>query len=479
MQSVAYTPSCWADVRCAGTCFGVFPFSGKATSPVTWGQCLLSIIQSLERVEPYKWLYSYCVADVPSLHHRVTAMSSSGEESAGPSLGSPVGSRTSRDAHSQVRGGCSVSSLPQPGSLQEANHSPGHGSHGSAGVNKLSTSPHLPTSQGAAPWEVVLTALAELRDEVNKLKRDRLPPTPTPCRVNEGASTSQGMQHNGSPVHNFTGFPDPICEASVLTEQNFSDSVLMHNAKVFGPLDTVSEDIDQQVAEMVNFLFTNEMWDEDYKHICEDDITKGLKNCHALAPVVCNPEVLDALRSDAKKTDHRLQDVSKDILRAATIVTKFLLALDKVAQDSDLPEVAREVGVLNGALALLGNANYKNNLARQFAMKRKVNHKYAHLCSSKVPVTCFLFGDDVSQSAKQIEDSEKLTNKFIAKKLTSTWSFMGTRSRGYWGSSLHRSFSRYQPYGLLRHRAKGAQQHNTPRQDSISKNARSRAQHRQ
>ncbi|MPC51571.1 hypothetical protein E2C01_045420 [Portunus trituberculatus] len=82
---------------------------------------------------------------------------------------------------------------------------------------------------------------------------------------------------------------------------------------------------------------------------------------------------------------------------------KSLLVLDKVAQDKNLSEVAREVGVLNGALALMGNANYKNNLVRHFTMKHKINHKYAHFCSSKVPVTCFLFDDDVSQSAKQIE----------------------------------------------------------------------------
>ncbi|MPC54113.1 hypothetical protein E2C01_048020 [Portunus trituberculatus] len=155
---------------------------------------------------------------------------------------------------------------------------------------------------------------------------------------------------------------------------------------------------------------------------------------------------------------------------------KSLLALDKVAQDEDLPEVAREVGVLNGALALLGNANYKN-LARRFAMKCEINHKYAHLCSSKVPITRFLFGDDVSQSAKQTEDSEKLKNKFIAKKLTSTWPFTGTRTRGYWGSPSHRSFSRYQPHGQLWYGAKCAQWHYTTCQDSFLKNARSRGQH--
>ncbi|MPC43993.1 hypothetical protein E2C01_037652 [Portunus trituberculatus] len=272
-------------------------------------------------------------------------MSSSGEESTGPSLGSLLGSRTSRNAHNQ------------PESLREANHLPGHGTLGPAGVNKLSTLPRLPTSQDAVPWDVLLTALAELRDEVKKLKRDRLPPATTLSRVNEGTSTSQ-----------------------------------------------VSEDIDQQVAEMVKFLFIDRIRGEDYKLICEDDITKKLKNCHAQVPVDCNPEVLDALKSDAKKTDHRLQDVSKDILQAATIVIKSFLALDKVTHDRDLLKAAREVGMLNEALALLGNVNYKNNLARRFAMKRKINHKYMHLCSSKVPVTCFLFGDDVSQSTKQVED---------------------------------------------------------------------------
>ncbi|MPC76917.1 hypothetical protein E2C01_071353 [Portunus trituberculatus] len=210
----------------------------------------------------------------------VTAMSSSGEESSGPSMGFPLGPRTSRNTHSQVRGSVSACGLPQPGSLWETNHSPGHGTLGPTGVNKLSTSPHLFSSQDAAPWEVVLTSLAELRDEVNKLKR-------TDCRL-------------------------PSRRASL---------------------------------------------------------------------------------------------------------------------DGDLPEVAREVGVFNRALALLGNANYKNNLARRFAMKHKINHKCTHFCSSKVPVTCFQFVGAVSQSAKQIK-----VQKFIAKKLTSAWPLTETRPRGYRGS---------------------------------------------
>ena len=249
-----------------------------------------------------------------------------------------------------------------------------------------------------------MTALTELREEVNKLKKDSVPPR----RVNEGASTSHGAQHIGSPSGDFLGFPAHTCDAAATAEHTLGDSVLLHNAKVFGPPDTVSEDVDQQVADMVNFLFTNGMRGEDYKLICEDTVVQRPNNCHALAPVECNPEVLEALRCDAKRTDFRLRDVSRDVLRAATIVTKSLLELDTVAQEDGHPVVAREVGMLNGALALLGNAHYKHNLARRFVLKREINHKYAHLCSDKVPVTQLLVGGDVYHSAKQIEDAVNL-----------------------------------------------------------------------
>ena len=154
------------------------------------------------------------------------------------------------------------------------------------------------------------------------------------------------------------------------------------------------------------------------------------------------------------------------------------LRLNKVVQDEDHPVVAREVGMINGALALLGNANYKNNLARRFVMKWEINHKYAHLCSDKVPVTQLLFGDDVSYSAKQIEEAEKLKSKLSTKKVSPMWTLTEGRARGYWGSPSHRGFSRFQPYGQLRHGSRGAQRHSTTRQESGSKNVRGRGQHR-
>ena len=94
---------------------------------------------------------------------------------------------------------------------------------------------------------------------------------------------------------------------------------------------------------------------------------------------------------------------------------KSPMVLDKFAQDGH-SSVAHEVGMPNGALALLGNATHRNNLTCRFIIKCETNQRCANLCSDKVPVSRLLFGNKVSQSAKHIEESEKLKNKITMKK---------------------------------------------------------------
>ena len=42
-----------------------------------------------------------------------------------------------------------------------------------------------------------------------------------------------------------------------------------------------------------------------------NDSTQGSSNCHALAQVECNSQVLDAPRINAKKTDSRMNEVDR------------------------------------------------------------------------------------------------------------------------------------------------------------------------
>ena len=212
-----------------------------------------------------------------------------------------------------------------------------------------------PTAHGTAPdpsLRFVLDELAVLRGEIAKLSANQ-PKSAEEVHLQATASTSQP-----SPA-NFSGFVAESNEEGEITDTTPRGSVLRQNAKDLGPPDMVSVYIDDQVAGMVNYLFDYGMQDEDYKAISEDVLTTRPKNCPALAPVDCNPQILEALKTDARRADARLKDVCGDILKAGTILTKSLLALDQVAQESAHPVLEREVSNINGALALLGHANHQ------------------------------------------------------------------------------------------------------------------------
>ena len=76
----------------------------------------------------------------------------------------------------------------------------------------------------------------------------------------------------------FSGFrsreSDVSSEEDEIHESAHRDSVLLQSAKNYGPMEDVSEDLDKQVAAMVNYLFENGMREEDYKDILEDEITQ-------------------------------------------------------------------------------------------------------------------------------------------------------------------------------------------------------------
>ncbi|MPC60966.1 hypothetical protein E2C01_055028 [Portunus trituberculatus] len=302
---------------------------------------------------------------------------------------------------------------------------------------------------------MVMEALAALHSDMEKLKEEmRLGPS---CGADDASApdgvnirpAGQEVPPSSSPA-GFSGFtPAMHCISTddSDTQDNVQpDSVLLQCTRAYGPVDKLSAGIDKHVANMVNHVFDNGL-QEEYKGILDDIATKRLDNCYALVPVDCNSQVLDALKTDAKKADFHMKDVSKDIIKAATILTKSLTVLDKIGQTGQ-PDVTHEVGMLNGALALLGNANHKNNLACRFIIKRKINQKYAHLSSDKVPMTRLLFGDDVSQSAKHIEESEKLRSKTATRKPLPTWKFGASKFRGSSGKMPYRGFmSRFYPYG--------------------------------
>jgi hypothetical protein len=69
------------------------------------------------------------------------------------------------------------------------------------------------------------------------------------------------------------------------------------------------------------------------------------------------------------------------------------------------------VDKVNDSLALLGQANRQINLIRKNLLKVELKCEYTYLCNHQIPYTNQLFGDDVSNAAKEIEDAAKIGNR--------------------------------------------------------------------
>ena len=191
-------------------------------------------------------------------------------------------------------------------------------------------------------------------------------------------------------------------------------------------------------------------------------------------------QVLDALPAEAKKAVFRLKEVGKDITKAATIMVKALTVLDKFTNEEENQVIGPEVAMLIGALGLFGHANFKLNVSQRHFLRREINLKYAHLCTDKTPMTCLLFGDDLTQATKQIEEAERLKNKFTTKKpfhfgAPTLGKFSGGKQRGFFGRSSFRGMAtRFKPYGLSKPATRGDSRPYHPRGNYSSKNSRGR-----
>ena len=67
------------------------------------------------------------------------------------------------------------------------------------------------------------------------------------------------------------------------------------------------------------------------------------------------------------------------------------------------------------ALALLGHVNIELSYRRRDAIKPNLNNEYSSLCSSQVPITGLLFGDELKSQLNNIKATNKIGHRATAK----------------------------------------------------------------
>ena len=69
---------------------------------------------------------------------------------------------------------------------------------------------------------------------------------------------------------------------------------------------------------------------------------------------------------------------------------------------------------IDACFSLLGNALLESSYRRRDLLEPAINPQFHSLCGSKTPVTNILFGDNILESAKTIQSSQKMTHTFAS-----------------------------------------------------------------
>lgn len=197
---------------------------------------------------------------------------------------------------------------------------------------------------------------------------------------------------------------------SAKTDDNSRFSSL---AKRFKTIEVFGPKIDDTLAQNVTDLFRKGMNEEQFETLVKDEATPRPENCDGLQTVRMNRSIWDIMSSTARSMDSKLQKTETAIVKASVLLTKNLnklAQLERVINDQGL-NVTPIVEGLNDSVALLGHANYLSCMVRRDLLKPELKREFSHLCNHSIPYTNWLFGDDVSKTVKEIEESSRMGHK--------------------------------------------------------------------
>jgi len=208
-----------------------------------------------------------------------------------------------------------------------------------------------------------------------------------------------------------------------------------------GQDEAVGSKVNDTLAKTVNTLFR--------KRLSDDTVNEKLKsihrpaNCDSLTVPRVNPLIWEKLQSDTRSGDIKVQKIEKVLFKGTIGVVEVIDTL--LGQKDTLAQSLAKK--LTSSLAFTSHAIYELNMKRRELIKPDLNSQFKHLCSSHVPITDELFGDDLSKYVKDISDSQRVANKITRGKVNPRGSYSRAALRGRpWRGGQGFRGARFQPY---------------------------------
>ena len=207
--------------------------------------------------------------------------------------------------------------------------------------------------------------------------------------------------------------------------------------RFYGATETVGEDIDTQLADIVDTLMTTRLPEDKLKEKLSLRVRPA--NCSSLVSTRVNSELWEKLAPATRSRDVRSQRIQSDVIQgmiAVTEATNTLVRGTRTGETIAPGSLAATVKTLVDALALFGHANQEINQRRRDDQKGDLNQEYKSLGKMDKCHPSLLYGDDLANRIKSINDTNRVA-------LCLTAGSSNTQRGGLRG----RNPGRHQPYG--------------------------------
>lgn len=207
----------------------------------------------------------------------------------------------------------------------------------------------------------------------------------SPSHVDSGVDFSSGDGQAPAVVQSHPPVPPPVASLATGFANRFTGPEL-------GP--PIADDL----AQSLKFMMQEKLDEKALAGVMDLYDTPG--NCPELRVPKVNAAIWDNVPARSRNIDLKLQRVQKSLVRGIT-------AACRAAPQGSVSQAQED------SFACLANANFELNLVRKELLKPQLNPRFAQMCKPAAKVSEFLFGDDLGQQVKEMNDAQKATGNLL------------------------------------------------------------------
>ena len=193
-------------------------------------------------------------------------------------------------------------------------------------------------------------------------------------------------------------------------ENQSPPSILASMTKTVNQNEKTGPEVEEQLADIAKQFLEKGMNKEAFEKVLADILRP--QNCDRLKVMRVNPSIFNNVSKEVKQEDIALQKVQRPLISG---ITKLVFLLDNLlkAEQNKIaaPSSQHVMTELSQAIGILCDTSHEVDLRRRWLFKPEMKEEYKSLCSEANPVTGELFGDQLSQSVKELQETNKVTSK--------------------------------------------------------------------